>query len=57
MAKKLQKTKRKPMDPRTKNILVNSFKGIISNQACIDNGKEAPWWLAIPISRRFACCI
>ena len=47
MAKKLQKTKRKPMDPRTKNILVNSFKGIISNQACIDNGKEAPWWLAI----------
>ncbi len=45
-AKKLKKVKQ-PMNPRTKNILVNSFKGIISNQACIDNGKEAPWWLAI----------
>ena len=44
--KKLKKDKKK-MSPRTKNILVNSFKGIISNQACIDNGKEAPWWLAI----------
>ena len=45
-AKKLQKVK-KPMSPRTKSVLVNSFKGIISNQACIDNGKEAPWWLAV----------
>lgn len=45
-AKKLKKVKQ-PMNPRTKNVLVNSFKGIISNQACIDNGKEAPWWLAI----------
>lgn len=46
-AKKLKKVNKKPMSPKTKNILVNSFKGIISNQACIDNGKEAPWWLAI----------
>ena len=46
MAKKLQKVN-KGMSPRAKNILVNSFKGIISNQACIDNGKEAPWWLAV----------
>ncbi len=46
MAKKLKKAK-KAMSPRTKNILINSFKGIISNQACVDNGKEAPWWLAI----------
>ena len=46
MAKKLKKVN-KGMSPKTKNILVNSFKGIISNQACIDNGKEAPWWLAI----------
>ena len=46
MAKKLQKTK-KGMSPRAKSVLVNSFKGIISNQACVDNGKEAPWWLAI----------
>lgn len=46
MAKKLKKTK-KPMSPKTKNIAINSFKGIISNQACIENGKEAPWWLAI----------
>ena len=46
MAKKLKKVK-KQMSPKTRNILVNSFKGIISNQACVDNGKEAPWWLAI----------
>ncbi len=46
MAKKLKKDKKR-MSPKTKNILVNTFKGIISNQACIDNGKEAPWWLAI----------
>ena len=46
MAKKLQKSKT-GMSPRAKNVLVNSFKGIISNQACVDNGKEAPWWLAI----------
>lgn len=46
MAKKLQKSK-KGMSPRAKNVLVNSFKGIISNQSCVDNGKEAPWWLAI----------
>ncbi len=46
MAKKLKKVK-KQMSPKTRNILVNSFKGIISNQACVDNGREAPWWLAI----------
>ena len=46
MATKLKKVK-KGMNPKTKNILINSFKGIISNQSCIDNGKEAPWWLAI----------
>lgn len=46
MAKKLKKVN-KGMSPKTKNILVNSFKGIISNQSCIDNGKEAPWWLAV----------
>lgn len=45
-SKKLQKVK-KPMSPKTKAIIGNSFKGIISNQACVDNGKEAPWWLAI----------
>lgn len=45
-AKKLKKVKQ-PMNPRAKSVLINSFKGIISNQACIDNGKEAPWWLAI----------
>ena len=46
MAKNLKKVK-KGLSPKTKNIIVNSFKGIISNQACIDNGKEAPWWLAV----------
>lgn len=46
MAKKLKKAKT-GMSPRTKSIISNSFRGIISNQACVDNGREAPWWLAI----------
>ncbi len=46
MATKLKKSK-KQMSPRTRNVITNSFKGIISNQACVDNGREAPWWLAI----------
>lgn len=47
MAKKLKKAKKTGLSPRTRSIIGNSFKGIISNQACIDNGKEAPWWLAV----------
>lgn len=46
MAKKLQKPK-KSMSPRTKNILLNGFKSIISNQAAIDSAKETPWWIAV----------
>ena len=46
MAKKLKKAKRQ-MSLRTRNTIINSFKGVISNQACVDNAKEAPWWLAI----------
>ena len=42
---KLQK-KRKPMSPQAKRNLGNSFKSLISNQACIDGAKEAPWWIA-----------
>ena len=44
--KKLKK-KREPMDPQKKRNLINVFKSIISNQACVDGGKEAPWWIAV----------
>lgn len=48
MATKLKKVnKNKGMSPRTKNVISNTFRGIISNRACVDNGREAPWWLAI----------
>jgi len=48
MATKLKKVnKNKGMSPRTRNVIGNTFKGIISNRACVDNGREAPWWLAI----------
>lgn len=43
--KKLKKQK-KPMSPETKRNLLNVFKSIISNQACIDGAKETPWWVA-----------
>lgn len=43
--KKLKK-QRKPMSPETKRNLINVFKSIISNQACIDGAKETPWWVA-----------
>ena len=46
MAKKTKK-QRKPMNPQTKRNLVNVFKGIISNQSCIDGAKESPWWIAV----------
>ena len=46
MAKKTKK-QRKPMNPQTKRNLVNVFKGIISNQSCIDGAKEAPFFIAI----------
>ena len=45
MAKKLKKQK-KGMSPKAKFILASSFKGLISNQACIDGSHEAPWWVA-----------
>ena len=47
MAKKLKKVNKKPMNPKTKEVIVDSFKGLISNQSCVNNGKQAPWWLAI----------
>ena len=47
MSKKLKKAQKKQMSLKTKTILSNSFKGIISNKACLDNGTIAPWWLAI----------
>ncbi len=46
MAKKLKQT-RKQMSPRTKNMLLNGFKSVISNQAAIDSAKETPWWIAV----------
>lgn len=45
-AKKLKKQK-KPMSPETRRTLGNTFKSLISNQACVDGGKEAPWWIAV----------
>ena len=47
MATKLKKVNKKPMNPKTKAIIADSFKGVISNQSCINNGQHAPWWLAI----------
>lgn len=46
MAKKLKKAK-KGMNPKVKFTLVNSFKGLISNQAVIDGSKDSPWWVAV----------
>ena len=45
MAKKLKKVK-KGLNPKVKFTLTNLFKGIISNQACIDGSRESPWWVA-----------
>ena len=44
--KKLKK-QRAQMSPQAKRNLINVFKGIISNQSCVDGGKEAPWWIAV----------
>lgn len=46
MAKKLKKV-RKGMNPKAKFTLVNSFKGLISNQAVIDGSRGSPWWVAV----------
>ena len=46
MAKKLKKAK-KGMNPKVKFTLVNSFKGLVSNQAVIDGSKDSPWWVAV----------
>lgn len=46
MAKKLKKAK-KGMNPKVKFTLVNSFKGLVSNQAVIDGSKNSPWWVAV----------
>ena len=45
MAKKLKKAKT-GMNPKVKFTLGSLFKGIISNQACIDGSKDSPWWVA-----------
>lgn len=41
------KKKRKPMSPETKRTLSNVFSSLISNQACVDGGRESPWWIAV----------
>ena len=46
MAKKLKKAK-KGMNPKVKFTLVNSFSGLISNQAVIDGSRGSPWWVAV----------
>ena len=45
MAKKLQKP-RKGMSPKAKFTLVHAFKGIISNQSCVEGSYNSPWWVA-----------
>lgn len=45
MAKKLKKDK-KGMSPKAKFTLLHAFKGLISNQSCIDGSHESPWWVA-----------
>ena len=44
--KKLKKVK-KGMSPEAKRNLGLAFRSLISNQACVDGGKEAPWWIAV----------
>ena len=41
------KKKKKQMSEQTRRTLGNTFKSILSNQACVDGGKEAPWWIAV----------
>lgn len=43
---KLKNAKKKGMSPEARATLGNAFKGIISNQCCVDGGKEGPWWVA-----------
>ena len=45
MAKKLKKV-RKGLSPKAKFTLGNAFKGLISNQACIDGSRGSAWWVA-----------
>lgn len=42
---KLKKQKN-GMSMEARATLGNAFKGIISNQCCVDGGKEGPWWVA-----------
>lgn len=44
-AQKLKSTKK--MSPEARATVGNAFKGIISNQACVDGGKDSPWWVAV----------
>ena len=43
---KAKKQKRRLSD-QARRDLGNTFKSILSNQACVDGGKEAPWWIAV----------
>lgn len=40
------KQKKTGMSPEAKNTLGNAIKGVISNQCCVDGGKDSPWWVA-----------
>lgn len=41
------KVLKKKSNPRTREILGNTFKSVISNQSCIDGAKTNPLWIAI----------
>lgn len=53
--KKLKKVK-KGMSPEAKRNLGLAFRSLISNQACVDGGKEAPWWIGV-IFLVFGVCL
>ena len=44
--KKIKKVK-KGMSPEAKRNLGLTFRSLVSNQACVDGGKEAPWWIGV----------
>jgi len=44
---KLKNANKKKMSPEAKTTLLNTFKSLYSNQACVDSGKSSPWWIPV----------
>ena len=47
MSNKKKRKNRKPMDPRTKESLILGFRSLISNDACVELGRNRKWYGAI----------